>query len=670
MDDLAQYNAIFKLIDFTLLQTHLTAFSLQKKLLAIANDDTIYIYDTKTKKQLFSVKSYDGAINQLFFLPNSQHILTATSSGRVIIYNYKDARYNVRIFSWIKQYKTQLPTRMSAFAFKTELLAIGTSDGKVRLINLGSYSIIKELSTTNAAIATLCFTDTDRLIIADVHGEIFIYDLQELEKVKSVVTHLTHTKQLLHIPKSNFLLIHSNQDFITLFNLKTHKILRNEYLKFHINISYMAISKEGNLLVVLENREILHITLQNEKNLKSLLLHNMMHEAYTLVANNPQLLDSKEYKKLEKIYKIKYLNAVNALQHSDIKKAQHILENCSKIQSKKEDIELLFEAYIHYERFQTLCTQELYAPAYALSEKYPPLQYSKEYKEMEKGYKRAYKNAQKQILLMNVQKAKELLLPYLGVVLKKESINLILKDNEDFLSFLDALKQMQYHDIKKLLALHPNFSQLPPYKAFLAKLDATLSNINSALNAAAIQKATEMMQSIKGISLIKAELKFLEHKAEVIETLTHNYKENEFKKCYEILDEYPQMFIELKLSKMLEKHWSKLMQKCEKYALYGNIKGMKQILKELISVISRTKRVGALLRLTFIVAIDDFISQKKFNSAENFIYSYIDIFGLDSNLQRVMKEYEKKSSQKLAIIIKQQNKVARNAWLHNKLIVD
>ncbi|WP_297484045.1 WD40 repeat domain-containing protein, partial [Sulfurimonas sp.] len=639
MDDLAQYNAIFKLIDFTLLQTHLTAFSLEKELLAIANDETIYIYDTKTKNQLYRIKSHDGAINKLFFLPDSQHILTATSSGRVIIYNYKDARYNVRIFSWIKKYKTQLPTRMSAFAFKRELLAIGTSDGKVRLINLGSYSIVKEINATNAAIATLCFTDTEKLIIADAHGEIFIYDLQKLDKLQSVVTHLSYTKQLLHIPKSDFLLIHSNQDFITLFNLKTHKIVRNEYLKFHTNISHMAMSKEGNLLVVLENREILHITLQNEKNLKSLLLHNMMHEAYALVANNPQLLDSKEYKKLEKIYKIKYLNAVNTLQHSDTKKAQHILENCSKIQSKKEDIELLFEAYRYYERFQTLCMQKLYAPAYALSEKYPPLQYSKEYKEMEKGYKRAYKNAQKQILLMDTQKAKELLLPYLGVVLKKESINLILKDNKDFLSFLDALKQLQYHDIKKLLALHPNFSQLPPYKAFLAKLDATLSNINSALNAAAIQKATEMMQSIKGISLIKAELKFLEHKAEVIEILMQSYQESEFKKCYEIIDEYPQMFVELKLAKMLEKHWSKLMQKCEKYALYGNIKGVKKTLKELISVKSRTKRVGELLRLTFIVAIDDFISQKKFNSAENFIYSYIDIFGLDSNLQRVMKEY-------------------------------
>ena len=670
MDDLAQYNAIFKLIDFTLLQAHLTAFCVQKKLLAIANNDTIYIYNTKTKKQLYTIKSYDGIIHQLFFLPNSHHILIATSNGRVIIYNYKNARYNIRIFSWIRKYRTQLPIRISAITFLNQLLAIGTSDGKVSLINLGSYTTIKNINPTNTAIATLCFTDKNTLIIADTYGEIFNYDLEEIKKTKSTITHLSHTKQLLYIPKSNFLLIHSNQDFITLFNLKTHKILRNKYLQFHTNISYIKISKEGNLLVVLENREILYITLQNKKNLDSLILHNMILDAYALVENNPQLLESKEYEKLEKIYKIKYLNAVNALQHSDTKEAQFILENFSKIKSKKRDIELLFKAYKYYERFQTICMQKLYASAYALSERYPPLQYSKEYKEMEQEYKNAYKNAQQKILLLDTQKAKELLLPYITVVLKKESINLILKNNKDFLSFLNAIKQMQYPTIKKLLAKHPNFSQLPPYKLFLTKIDANLHNINNALNTADIQKAKTIIESIKNIADIEKELDFFEQKAEIIEMLIQNYKENEFKKCYEILDKYPQMFIELKLAKMLEKHWSKLMQKCEHYALYGNIKGIKKTLKELISIKSRTKRIGELLRLSFIVAIDNFLNQKKFNSAENFIYSYIDIFGLDTNLQRIMDEYEKKSSQKLAIMIHQENKNNHNDWIYNRLIVD
>ncbi|SFV70614.1 WD-40 repeat [hydrothermal vent metagenome] len=502
-------------------------------------------------------------------------------------------------------------------------------------------------------------TNTNRLIIIDIDGKIFNYDLEELEKPQSLLIHLKHTKQLLQIPKSNFLLIHTNKNFITLFDLKNYKILRHKYLTFHKNISYMEISKDGNLLVMLENREILHITLQNEEKLHSLILHNMIEEAYSLVAHNPQLLESKEYERLEKIYKKEYINALHALQCDERKKAQKLLENFTKIASKKEDIQLLFRAYSYYERLQTLFLQKSYAPAYALCEKYPPLQYTKEYKSMEKEYKKIYTNAQKEIFLTNTQKAKELLFPYFTVLSKKESIELILKENRDFLSFLDAIKKRKSQELNKLLTEHPNFSQLAPYKAFIAELDSTLKHINNELNKGAIEKATQMIIDVKEITLIKEKINFLKKKAKVIESLIQNYKKSQFTRCYEILDTYPEMFLELNLAKMLEKHWNKLMQKCEKYALSGNIQGIKITLKEFLTLKSRAKRVGNILRVTFIVTIDDFISKKKFKSAENFIYSYI---------QRVMHKYEKKSSKKLALM--QRKRVERDAWLNNKLIID
>ncbi|SFV69728.1 WD-40 repeat [hydrothermal vent metagenome] len=538
----------------------------------------------------------------------------------------------------------------------------------MHLIHRGNYSIIKKLHPSSVTIATLCLTDTNRLIIIDIDGEIFNYDLEGLEKPQSLLIHLKQTKQLLQIPKSNFLLIHANQNFITLFDLKNYKILRHKYLTFPTNISYMEISRDGNLLIMLQNREILHITLQNEQKLHSLILHNMIEEAYDLVANNPQLLESKEYERLEKIYKKEYINALHALQCDDRKKAQKVLENFSKIASKKEDIQLLFRAYSYYERLQTLFLQKSYAPAYALCEKYPPLQYTKEYKSMEREYKKIYANAQKEILLDNTTKAKELLFPYFTVLSKKESIELILKKNRDFLSFLKALKEGKAQEINKLLAEHQNFAQLPLYKAFIEKIDKEIQETNSKLNRGAIEEALKIIEEIKERGVQKEKIHFLEKKAKAIEALIQNYKKSQFKRCYEILDAYPEIFLELNLAKMLEKHWNKLMKKCEKYALYGNIQGIKITLKEFLTLKSRAKRVGDILRVTFIVTIDDFISKKKFKSAENFIYSYIDIFGHDTNLQRVMHKYEKKSSKKLALM--QRKRVERDAWLHNKLIVN
>jgi len=668
MDELAEYNAIFKLIDFTLLEKNLTAFNLQKRVLAIAKDESIFIYDIKTKKQIQTLKSHDGTISQLYFLPDDLHIVYVTANGRVLICNYEHVHYDFRIFSTIKKYKTQLPIRISTLAFHKHLLAIGSADGKVTLIHLNSYALIDTLHYSNAAISTLCFSDTNRLIIIDAHGEIFTHDIEGIEATKRIVTHLSHTKQLLPIPKSDFLLINSQKEFLTLFDMKKNKIILNKYLPCSHAISYIELTKEKNLLIALQDREVLHITLQNESDLESLILHNMIAEAYALVEQNPQLLESKEYKELEKAYSIKYFNALKALQVSDVKKARELLENCSQIKSKQDDTKLLFEAYRYYENFQTLVMEKKFAPAYALAIKYPPLQYSKEYKTMENSYKKAYKNAQKQVIHSNLNAAKQLLSPYLSVISKKKSINLILKENEAFLAFLEALKRSDYTTMYGVLGTHPHFENIPPYKEFLQGVTHSLQKINKLLNAAKVSKARDLMQRLEHISFVEKELLLLTKKADSIEKLLLAYKQGKFEECYRLLDEKSTIFLRLQLANLLEKHWAKLMQKCEKYAFYGNIKGIKQTLQELLTLKSRSKRVGELLRTAFIVTIEENITQQKLVSAENFIYSYIDIFGDDTNLQRVMHTYEKKADKKLAITPKT-TAIARDAWLHNELLL-
>ncbi len=667
MDELAEYNAIFKLIDFTLLQTHKSAFHLEQKLLAIAENENIYIYNTKTKKKIATLKSYDGVVTQLYFLEDGLHLLYTTENARLLIANYKDTHYNARIYSTIKKFKTQLPIRITAISFTKDLLAVGSADGKIVLININSYTQIKEFHNTNASISTLCFSDQSELISIDAHGEFFIYDLQGIHKSKSTSTHLSHSIQLLHIPKSDFLLINSKKKFLTLFDLKKNKIILNEYLHFSHPVSYIRLTQDNNLLVALTDRQILHITLDNRAQLQSLTMHNMLKEAYELVAQNPQLLSSKEYEALEKVYNRIYLSALKALQHNEVPKARRIFEACKDIKSKQEEIQLLFEAYRHYKNFQDLVRGRKFAPAYAFANKYPPLQYSKEYKAMEKEYKTAYTKAQKQILLSNLNAAKELLTPYLGVVTKKESINLILKENSAFLEFLDALKREDQSTIEKIVVQHPHFTELPPYKEFLDRTQKRLYKINTLLNAASIEQAEELIQSIGSLSSISSEISFLQEKKHAIEILLSLYKQNKFRECYMLLDEKQTMFFKLKLARLLEKHWTKLMQKCEKYALYGNIKGIKQTLKELLTLKSRSKRVGELLRIAFIVKIEDSMLQNNLVSAENFIYSYIDIFGSDTNLKRVMQLYEKKAAKKLAIT-PQSTQVIYNAWLHSKLL--
>ena len=668
MDKLAENETIFTLIDFTLLEERLTAFNQKKTILVIAKDENIFIYDTQTKKQIHTLKSQDGTIKQLYFLPDDLHIIYATTNGHVVLSHYKHNYSYSLIFSTITKYKTQLPIQITAIAFYQHLLAIGSADGKVALIHQSSYETIDMLYYSNAAICALCFDDTNSLVIINSHGEIFTHDIEAIKATQRIVTNLSDTKQLLHIPKSDFLLINSHKKSLTLFDLKKQKIISNKYLPSSHPISYIELTQENHLIMALKNREILRVTLQNELYLDTLINNNLIPQAYTLVEKHPQLLKSDEYKKLEKIYTIEYFHALKALQSSNIQKAQKLLESCLKIQSKQDELKILFEAYHYYENFKTLVREKKFAPAYTLATKYPPLQYSKEYQIMEKNYKRAYKQAQKELFHSNLNAAKEQLLPYIGVLSKKEGINLILKENSVFLEFLEALKHNDDATIYKLLSTHPHFKNLPPYKEFQQNITKSLQTINQLLNATDISQARDLIQKLQHNSSAQKELSLLEKKADSIEKLLHLYEENKFKECYGLLDEKPLALLPLQLTHLLEIHWTKLMQECEKYALYGNIKKIKQTLQELLTLESRSKRVGDLLRSAFIVEIEKNITKQLFVSAENLIYSYIDIFGEDTNLQKIMHLYEKTTNQKLAIT-PNSTKVAHNAWLHNELII-
>ncbi|MCK4737271.1 MAG: hypothetical protein KAT10_01820, partial [Sulfurimonas sp.] len=150
--------------------------------------------------------------------------------------------------------------------------------------------------------------------------------------------------------------------------------------------------------------------------------------------------------------------------------------------------------------------------------------------------------------------------------------------------------------------------------------------------------------------------------------LSEVYKNDDFKSCYKILDSHKSLN-STELGILLEKHYSKIINQCEEYALDGNIKDIKKTLGELISLPTRLNRVGDLVRVSFHVKIKLLISKKSFKAAETIIYSYIDIFGLDNEMSQIMKKFEKVSAHKLAITQIGEERPTRDSWIHSSIIM-
>jgi hypothetical protein len=338
------------------------------------------------------------------------------------------------------------------------------------------------------------------------------------------------------------------------------------------------------------------------------------------------------------------------------------------VESKRGEINSIFTDFKNYPRFKTLIIEQKYALAYAMSEKFPSLKRTLQFKTMEKNFKSAFTFAQKQILIGRKDVAEEVLSPYASIIVKKPMINLLLKQNKDFLDFLKAIQSKNYILIEKLLEKNEVFSQIPTYTALRASQQNSLDVIADLINKSQIKEAIEQIKELQSTPGVKEELKELYRVAKLVQSLHHSYKEGDFTHCYEIIDEH-YVLNELELSNLLEKHWSKVMKECEEFALKGDIKSIKDRLGELIGVKTRLAKVGDLLRVSFHSKIKGLLAKKSFVNAENIIYSYIDIFGIDSEIRSLMKIHEKLAAKKLAITLDQERVVSRDNWIHSPLIM-
>jgi hypothetical protein len=303
-----------------------------------------------------------------------------------------------------------------------------------------------------------------------------------------------------------------------------------------------------------------------------------------------------------------------------------------------------------------------------MADKHPALKYTKQYKKMEDSFKESFTLAQKHIVAGREDKAKEALANYATVVSKKPMLNLVLNQNQEFIEFLKAISEQNYALIESLIKNNPTFKDIPSYILLQKEIKTDLESIRTLINRGDDEEALVKIHHYRDAPSIKNELKVLLRDAKLLKQLKESYEKNDFVSCYEILDSSDTLeSVELVL--LLEKHWSKLMSSCEDAALRGDIKTIKSTLKELIRVRTRVDKIGDLLRLSFHIRIKGLMAKKAFKSAENIIYSYIDIFGDDSELQLIMRTYKQNSKKNLAITLRQTKRLARDNWLNSTLIM-
>ncbi|MEA1983974.1 MAG: hypothetical protein U9N39_10555 [Campylobacterota bacterium] len=659
-------------IDLLSHQTTAVAFSKKSQLFAFANHRIIYIFNSQNKTLLQTIYTNEGDIELLSFVADSKYLVAGTKHGRVMQYRYDGRAHLSRLCSF-GQTRTQQKQHLknnyvSAFAFKESLFASSGYGGAITILKMSSYANRHIINSSKVRIDALCFLEDDRIVSGNIEGFIQIHSLKKHQATKTIPTSFRNINKILLMPNSRYVMVSGQNKKLILIDAVLGKIASENYLSFNHNVTHMALTSDKKLFVSLEDDTLQKINLPTPQDLKTHLFNSELDKAYTLIEKDPMLQETREHKRVEVMYEKLYTQAIDSLINANAQEARKFIKTFEKVPSKKEDVSSIFKAFEFYPKFKTLFLEKKYALAYAIASNYPALKRTYHYKKMEEIFKEAFGFAQKQILIGRQDLAEEILSSYSSVSSKKTIIRLLLTQNRDFLDFLKAINEKNHLQIEKLVQKNEVFTQIPNFTTLKNSTEESLLHIRDAIDSGEPKKALELIKNLRSTHSVKEELQELYRDCKLLSKLQEKYEESDFKSAYEIIDS-SYTLKNLELTSLLEKHWDKLMNRCEESALKGDIKSIKSILGELIYVKSRVDKIGDLLRLSFHMKIKGLMSKRNFKSAESIIYSYIDIFGRDSEILTIMSLYEKTAKSRLAITQNQQADVARDNWLNSAIIM-
>jgi hypothetical protein len=652
-------------------KTTAVAFHPTLEIIAIANGTTLYILNTGHHDIMQTIATHDGIVTILSFLQETPYLISGTANGRLVQYRFEGKSQISRLCSFpysATAYKKNIKHNyVSAIAHNSEYLACSGYGGAVTLLKFHSHAKKFSFEISNSRVNALAFLDDKRIMFGNTEGTLYIAKIRKNARIMQINTPQRDITQILPLPKSHYVLIASQANTIMLFDTATDKIVTANFLTFDKAVRKMLLINSDELLIALVDNSIIKVTLEEKKELTAQLKAGNLLKVFKLLEANPMLRNTPEANKAEELYKELYSRVLLDFLAS---KEQDVLEEIkpfATLKSKKDEYKNLLLGIENYPKLQSFYKEYKFALAYALCEKFWALKFTPEYQKMEDAYKKSFILAQKQLLLQRPDKAKELLEPFITIRSKRIMVQLLLRQNKQFLEFLRAVSQKEYERVAVLVQNNLTFKEIPSYTALQEEAEKSLQTVKRLIESAKIAQAVTLIKELQHIPIIKEELQQLYQRTQEAKKLLHYYEKDNFVQCYETLDTNIDLE-SMQLAKLLDRHWNKIINECEIYALEGNIKAVKEALGELIHISTRRNKIGDLLRLSFHSKIKKELHRRSYASVENLIYSYMDIFGMDSEIKQLMSAFEKLSSKTLAITFEQQKHKGRDSWIYSDIM--
>jgi WD40 repeat protein len=210
-----------------------------KLLISGGADGKIKLWDLEGREMKAAV-AHPGGVVGLFYLPDEDLLISGGMDGSVAIWNPKTLGEIRRV------YKGSSSVLHISISYAGKFLALGTSDGKARLIEVGSWNEIASVDLPRPATALALSPDGRRMAVGDGLGSVLIWDTHSIRPDRTISCG-SHVSALAFSPDGTLLLSGGDDGGIRVWSCSKWEEIRRSW-EHSGRISSLAISPDSRYL--------------------------------------------------------------------------------------------------------------------------------------------------------------------------------------------------------------------------------------------------------------------------------------------------------------------------------------------------------------------------------------------------------------------------------------
>jgi hypothetical protein len=631
----------------------------------IPKADKAAVFSVEKKEILYKIGRHQGEIESVAIDPNSRYCVTCGQDGKVFVWALKTAKL---VFSMPPH--ADFVTSV-AFNDNGQWIATGSFDRTINVLNLATMKQPLKLIGHSGVVIGMIFLPDLRLLSAEKDGGLIVWDIRagrvikRLPKMNDTITSMSISTD------KRFVFVGTKLGYVGLYDMHTMELIKERYLKESESISSIAfIEKDYRLAIGTLQGNVRFYSLFGDLEACMDLLRKHQYKAfYLLLEENPILLYSKPYELAEKIWNDVVNKARHYLEKGDKLKAKELLNLFAGIPKKNTFIGQVLQDYEKYTQFQTSAQEGRLPLAYSLAKQYPSFQDSEPYRKLEARWKLLFSKAQELILGANgEEQARTLMAPYRGISEKTTLIQQLFSEKRLYEYFKKVIVSRNFLKFFDLIKNHPFLKEFSEYNTVMEYADklyiqATKAYIGGDLVVA--KRASEILvffpdyskEANELLDTIKAKRLFFDA------VVSENYIN-----AFAYLASYPLLY-ETPEARALEGSWNKTLDISLRYALKGDIDGLRKVFEFYVPITAKHPSMGSIFAQCYSVQLEKKLNEHASSSElETGIRNYVGMFGIDDYIGYFFNLY--KRAYETTMDLKMLKQGSFELWSPSKLLSD